>query len=495
MVTGGDNMVNDKRKSGIDVVGDIPFGTHLCMFYVSSKDLAEVLVPYFKTGLENNEFCIWVCWEPLLRKKAIAEISREVGDLEAYISKGQIEIVDYSKQYTAQGKTGFDEMIEFWIDKERLASERGFEGLRLAGNTYWLEREEWQDFMRYEAKVDEVIRSHRMLAICPYSLDKCNAADALDVMSSHRFALIRREGKWDVIQSLEEQRLRMAVASQMQNFRNSLDDSPLGVRIVTAEGELLYANKAILDIYGYSSFEELKSTPTKRRYTPDSYAEHRERARKRKQGEFVPSSYEISMVRKDGEVRQLQVFRKEVVWNGEKQFQAIYQDITERKRAEETLRESEERFRIASQIASDVVYERDLQTGIATFYGDIDSHLGYEPGGYPRTMEGWREHVHPEDLAWIDRQSLDKLEPGVQHSIEYRMRKKDGTYMTWWDRIMVITDEKKAGLQNSLGLQPTSPSASERRRSMGQSLQRRLTASGSVVLRADSSKSMARIVT
>lgn len=45
-----------------------------------------------------------------------------------------------------------------------------------------------------------------------------------------------------------------------QNFRNSLESSPLGVRIVSVQGELLYANQAILDIYGYSSFEELKAT-------------------------------------------------------------------------------------------------------------------------------------------------------------------------------------------------------------------------------------------
>ncbi|MFC2069932.1 PAS domain-containing protein, partial [Chloroflexota bacterium] len=115
---------------------------------------------------------------------------------------------------------------------------------------------------------------------------------------------------------------------------------------------------------------------------------------------------------------------------------------TECRKAEEALRKSEEIFRIASKISSDVVYERDLQTGIATFYGDIDSHLGYEPDEYPRTMEGWREHVHPEDLAWIDGQSIDQLEPDRPHSIEYRMRKKDGTYLIWLDQVMVVSDEK-----------------------------------------------------
>jgi len=116
--------------------------------------------------------------------------------------------------------------------------------------------------------------------------------------------------------------------------------------------------------------------------------------------------------------------------------------IDDVRKVEESLRESEERFRIASQIASDVVYERDLQTGIATFYGDIESHLGYEPGGYPRTMEGWREHVHPEDLARIEGQPMDKIQPGVPYGVEYRMRKKDGTYMTWSDRIVMVWDEK-----------------------------------------------------
>jgi PAS domain S-box len=56
-----------------------------------------------------------------------------------------------------------------------------------------------------------------------------------------------------------EEALRVAE----QNFRGSLDNSPLGIRIVTAEGGLLYDNQAILDIYGYSSIEELKATSTK----------------------------------------------------------------------------------------------------------------------------------------------------------------------------------------------------------------------------------------
>ena len=46
------------RKTGIDIIGEVPWGTHICLFYEAKSDLLEILVPYFKAGLENNEFCV-----------------------------------------------------------------------------------------------------------------------------------------------------------------------------------------------------------------------------------------------------------------------------------------------------------------------------------------------------------------------------------------------------------------------------------------------------
>lgn len=128
-----------------------------------------------------------------------------------------------------------------------------------------------------------------------------------------------------------------ALRRSEENFRRSLDESPLGVRIVTIEGETLYANKAILDIYGYENIEELKTTPVKQRYTTRSYAEFRIRLKERRQGIDVPSEYTIDIIMKNGDIRHLRVFRKDILWDDERQYQVIYQDITERKLAEERL--------------------------------------------------------------------------------------------------------------------------------------------------------------
>jgi PAS domain S-box-containing protein len=138
--------------------------------------------------------------------------------------------------------------------------------------------------------------------------------------------------------------LAQAYLASEQNFKNSIDTYPLGIRIVTEDGVLIYANKAALDIFGYQTMKELAAAKRSELYTPETYAAYQERKRKRKLQEYVPGEYEISIRRPDGEVRNLMVFRREVMWDGEKQYMAMYEDITERKRAEEVTKESEERF-------------------------------------------------------------------------------------------------------------------------------------------------------
>jgi len=162
-----------------------------------------------------------------------------------------------------------------------------------------------------------------------------------------------------------------------ENFRRSLDDSLLGVRISTSGAETIYVNQAMLDIYGYDSVEEMKRMSVKERYTPQSYAEYEIRREKRERGEFDPSQYEISIVRKNGEVRHLQVFRKEILWNGVKQAQIIYQDITEHRRVEETLRQSEEKYRTILEDIQEGYYEVDLAGDLIFFNNSFCRIYGY----------------------------------------------------------------------------------------------------------------------
>jgi hypothetical protein len=74
------------RHTGIPTIGDFSWGTHFCQFYQDKQDLIDILVPYFKAGLENNEFCMWVTSEPLRAAEAKAALAANVENLETYIA-------------------------------------------------------------------------------------------------------------------------------------------------------------------------------------------------------------------------------------------------------------------------------------------------------------------------------------------------------------------------------------------------------------------------
>lgn len=190
-----------QRHIGIDLVPASPWGTHFCLFYRTQQDLLDILVPYFKAGLEANEFCMWVTSEPLCANEARSALGRAVRDLSAYESRKQIEILDYTEWYTLTGHFDADRVLAGWVEKERDARQHGFDGLRLTGNTFWLEEADWHAFIEYEAAVDSVISQYHMIALCTYSLDKCGASEVIDVTNQHQFALAKRGSTWQMIES------------------------------------------------------------------------------------------------------------------------------------------------------------------------------------------------------------------------------------------------------------------------------------------------------
>jgi PAS domain S-box-containing protein len=194
-------MQGELRNSGIDVIGSVPWGTHFCQFYQTKQDLIEILVPYFKAGLENNEFCTWITSEPLMVSEAQEAMRKAVKDFDEYLHQGQIEVIPYDEWYLLGGKFNADRVLAAWVSKLEQALARGYSGLRLTGNTLWLERNRWRAFTEYEAKVNNVIGKYNMLAICTYCLDKCDGAAVIDVVRNHQFALVKQKGKWDIIES------------------------------------------------------------------------------------------------------------------------------------------------------------------------------------------------------------------------------------------------------------------------------------------------------
>jgi signal transduction histidine kinase len=194
-------MQSMTRPSGLSAVGSLSWGTHFCQFYGERSDLADSLVPFFKAGIDAHEKCLWVTSDPLRAEDAKSALRAAVPDLDARMARNQIEILDHDAWYRKTGKADADGTLQGWVEREQHALSEGFAGLRLTGNTYWVERSDWEGFVDYESRVSATFAGRKIIGLCSYCLGRCNAQDVLDVVANHQFALTRRDGAWHMLEN------------------------------------------------------------------------------------------------------------------------------------------------------------------------------------------------------------------------------------------------------------------------------------------------------
>ena len=363
-------MRSNMRVSGIDIIGNIPWGTHFCQIYQTKEDLMDILVLYFKAGLENNEFCIWVISEPLDMEEAKGTLRRDIPDFDTYLENGQIEIIPYTQGYAKDCVFDSQKILNSWIEKTNQILASGYDGLRISGNSFWLETH-WQDFVYYEGEVDSVIGNYRIISLCTYFLDRYNVAGIAEIVSNHQFILAKREGKWEriensgrkraeeaetklkeVLENLEEKvkehtaELEEAYNSLIENERRLSEAQKMahiGIWDWDLVADEMYWSDEMYRIFGFtsgksdSSYNDILSCThhDDREYVNNAV----ERALKGN-----PFGIDHRIILDDGEERVVHA-QGEVVFdekNNPVRMRGTVQDITERKRAEKTLEKIQE---------------------------------------------------------------------------------------------------------------------------------------------------------
>jgi PAS domain S-box-containing protein len=330
-------MEDELRNSGIDVIGDVPWGTHFCQFYQTKQDLIDILVPYFKAGLEDNEFCMWVTSEPLVAAEAEEAMRKAVNDFDEYLRRRQIEIIPYDEWYLLGGTFDDDRVLNGWISKLEQALAKGYSGLRLTGNTFWLERNHWQAFTEYEAKVNGVIGKYRMMAACTYNLGKCDGNAVIDVVKNHQFALIKQVGQWDIIESAIYKQAKQALLENKQDLNRAQAVAHTGSwRLDMQRNQLLWSDET------HRIFGIPKETPmTYETFLSSVHPEDREYVDRKWTAALRGEPYDIEhRIIVDDEVKWVRE-RAELEFNSKGELKGGFgtvQDITERKLIENELR-------------------------------------------------------------------------------------------------------------------------------------------------------------
>jgi len=193
---------------------DLPWGSHVCQFYNTKEDQLEMLVPYFKQGLENNEACAWLVGD-LTVEEAKTALAEAVPDLDGYMSNGQMQIRHYTEFYTdPNGTVKAPEQLSYqFAAMGSKAKTDGFTGLRASGSVSWVnDAESMSRFMAYETKVNLAIQNSRIMAVCTYPASAAAMCGCRELIHNHGNIFVKR-GEWVHDRSRDAERIEAVFAS------------------------------------------------------------------------------------------------------------------------------------------------------------------------------------------------------------------------------------------------------------------------------------------
>jgi PAS domain S-box-containing protein len=233
-------------------------------------------------------------------------------------------------------------------------------------------------------------------------------------------------------------------------FRTVFERSPVGIALVDSRtGRFLQVNPKFCEIAGRNE-EELLGIDVRSITYPDDIGQTSEYLQQL--AEEKATSYETDKryVRPDGSVRWVRILVVPMWGEGEtRRWQmGLVQDITERRQAEEALRESERRQQLALQIGKIGAFEVDLESGRGTWTAEFAEIWGVPRGfaGDFGTFFRW-ELVHPEDRARVKEEFAQLVQSRAESESEFRLIRPDGVMRWIRGRVLVIPDTATGSLR------------------------------------------------
>jgi PAS domain S-box-containing protein len=209
-------------------------------------------------------------------------------------------------------------------------------------------------------------------------------------------------------------------------YRSLVEGSIQGV-MIHVDGVIRLANQALASMLGLEHAEDLIGQPVWDFIAAQDRDMAQAYAKARREGRPAPNHFELHLLKRDGSVILLEVMASSIAWEGGQATLATVVDMTERKRAEQGLRTSEERFRQIAENIKEAFLVVELD-GLRPLYL---SRMWEEIWGRPldeayRTPAAWVQAIHPDDAAVVGdtRQAIEKGEP---ISRNFRVVRPDGT--------------------------------------------------------------------
>ncbi len=236
-----------------------------------------------------------------------------------------------------------------------------------------------------------------------------------------------------------------ALQESEERYRHIVENAPYGIAIHSG-GVISYVNRAAVDIIGFSSASDAVGQHLLDRVHPDSREIVYERMKQQLiDGKNLPVIEEM-LLRADGTICHADVSAIQTSFMGTKSVIAFFNDITEKKIAEESTRHWKERYDLIVASSGQVAYEYNVATGAIAWGQTMEKVIGYAPDEYSGGIEQWEKWIHPDDRDSTLRLLDEAKEACSFWDTRYRLRHKKGHYVWVRDRGYFIFDDRGRAL-------------------------------------------------
>ena len=192
-----------------------------------------------------------------------------------------------------------------------------------------------------------------------------------------------------IVRDITDRKLaEKALKESEEKFRAIAENSIDAILIAVEKGKHIYVNPKAVELTGYSK-EELLNTQIEDIAHPDEIVNLKKRYNQRIAGKHIPTTYETRIVRKDNKIVPIEISAAKTTWKDQPAVMVQVRDITKRKKAELSLKKSEERFRAVAESAIDAIVTTDENGKIIFFNNSLTKIFGYtkeEITGKPLTL-------------------------------------------------------------------------------------------------------------
>lgn len=263
------------------------------------------------------------------------------------------------------------------------------------------------------------------------------------------YPLLDGEGNMEAVLGVsvditEEKRMEEKLLKSEEMYRTLVEDQPELICRFLPDGTLTFVNEAYSRYFGRSR-EDLVGES----FLPLIPEEDREKVRVHLASlsrDRPTASFVHRVILPGGDLRWIQWTDRAIIGAGGEvgEFQSSGEDITERRAAEEALKESEERLKMAVEGGNLGVWDWNLETGEGSFGDKWGEIFGFSPEELKTHLGIWDRLVHPDDRARVKQALMDHLERLAPYwETEHRMRSKDGGWVWILGRGKVVSWDER----------------------------------------------------